>query len=133
MDDYWRLRPCAPQDGARLGPLAELEQDSAREYVFGGGPSAFRMFIVRHGDAIHAYLNLCPHASLPLNCGSNDFLSPDRQTLICRRHFAQFDIREGICVAGACVGSRLDRIPVYIDSDNCLRVGQSDRASPAAQ
>jgi len=133
MDDYWRLRPGAPQDGALLGPLAELQQDRTREYVIGFGPSAFRMFVVYHEGALHAYLNLCPHASLPLNYGNHDFLSPDHQTLLCRRHFAQFDIREGICVAGACVGSRLDRIPVYIDADDCLRVGLPDKASQADQ
>ncbi len=131
MKDYWRLRPCAPRDGTRLGPLAELAEDDAREYVFGCGPSAFRMFVVRHAGALHAYLNLCPHASLPLNCGENAFLAPDRQSLICRRHYAQFDISEGICVAGACVGSRLDRIPLHLDADNCLRIGQS-HGEPAA-
>jgi nitrite reductase/ring-hydroxylating ferredoxin subunit len=72
---------------------------------------------------VHAYLNLCPHASLPLNIHPDEFLAPDAQTLICNRHFAQFEIDTGLCIAGACVGSHLDRIPVHIVAD-CLFFGE---------
>ena len=51
------------------------------------------------------------------------FLSHDRQTLLCSRHFAQFEIEGGLCIAGACVGSRLERIPVHIDADQNMRMG----------
>jgi nitrite reductase/ring-hydroxylating ferredoxin subunit len=147
MKDYWRLRRGAPGDGAIIGALEALPEAHAREYVFGCGVSAFRMIVVRRSGAIHAYLNLCPHMSLPLNQEPGAFLSRDGQTLLCSRHFAQFDDRavsegipsgeiddravsEGIpsgdggsCIAGACVGSRLERIPVHIDADHNMRIG----------
>lgn len=117
MHDYWRLRPCVPADGTFICRLANLPEHTAREFIYGQGPSAFRMFAVRHRDVVHAYLNLCPHASLPLNIRPHAFLGPDGKTLICRRHFAQFEIDTGLCVGGACVGAHLDRIPVHINAN----------------
>ena len=81
------------------------------------------MIVVRRSGVIHAYLNLCPNMSLPLNQEPGVFLSRDGQTLVCSRHFAQFEIDGGLCIAGACVGSRLERIPVHIDADHDMRVG----------
>jgi nitrite reductase/ring-hydroxylating ferredoxin subunit len=120
VQDYWRLRPSAPPEGTLICRLADLPEQNAREYVYGHGPSAFRMFAVRYRGVVHAYLNLCPHASLPLNIRPHAFLAPDRKTLICDRHFAQFEIDTGLCIAGACVGSHLDRIPVHINADRLL-------------
>jgi nitrite reductase/ring-hydroxylating ferredoxin subunit len=122
--DYWRLRPCAPSDGTLICGLADLPEQNAREFVYGHGPSTFRMFVVRYRGVIHAYLNLCPHASLPLNSRPHAFLAPDCKTLICNRHFAQFEIDTGLCIAGACVGSHLDRITVHINA-NSLLVGEA--------
>jgi nitrite reductase/ring-hydroxylating ferredoxin subunit len=123
MEGYWRLRPGAPDAGAIIGALEELPEAHAREYVFGCGVSAFRMIVVRRSGAIYAYLNLCPHMSLPLNQEPDVFMSRDSQTLLCSRHFAQFEIDGGLCIAGACVGSRLERIPVHIDADHNMRIG----------
>ena len=123
MEDYWRVRAGAPGDGAIIGALEELPEAQAREYVFGCGVSAFRMIVVRQSGMLYAYLNLCPHMSLPLNQEPGVFLSRDGQTLVCSRHFAQFEIDGGLCIAGACVGSRLERIPVHCDADHNMRIG----------
>ena len=114
--DYWRTRPRAPATGTVLGPLAEIAVGAAREYVFGQGPSAFRMFVVRlDGDDLRGYLNLCPHYSLPLNKAPHDFLSADGQALLCSRHFALFRKDDGLCTSGACDGERLDPVPVSLE------------------
>ena len=127
LADYWRLRPRAPESGTILGPIDDLPNGGAREYTYGRGPSAFRMFVVRRGEMVRAYLNICPHFSLPLNQAPDQFLSPDGQTLRCSQHFAEFDIESGRCLAGACLGSHLDAIPVHIDEDRNLRIGCGDR------
>jgi nitrite reductase/ring-hydroxylating ferredoxin subunit len=123
MDDYWRLRTAAPDRGTLIGAVEELPEGHAREYIFGRGVSAFRMIVVRQSGAIYGYLNLCPHMSLPLNQEPGVFLSHDGQTLLCSRHFAQFEIDGGLCIAGACLGSRLDRIPVHVDAEHNMRIG----------
>lgn len=111
---YWKTRPRAPAPGTRLGPLSELGPDGTKEFVFGAGHSAFRMFVVHRLDRVAGFLNLCPHYSSPLNIRDDEFLSPDGERLMCRRHFALFRIEDGMCIAGACIGKMLDQIPLVV-------------------
>ena len=120
--DYWRLRPRAPAPGTVLGPLADLPEGRAREYVFGRGASAFSMFVVRAGGILRGYLNLCPHFSLKLNQRGNEFLNDDGSRIRCTMHFAEFRVADGFCVAGACEGSYLDPVPVHV-TDGQLVIG----------
>jgi nitrite reductase/ring-hydroxylating ferredoxin subunit len=122
VQDYWRLRPRAPRPGTVLGPLSEIAEGHAHEYIFGAGPSAFRMFVLRkQGDEVVSYLNLCPHFSLPLNRSDGDFLCPEGNAIRCNQHFALFRIDDGVCFSGACEGERLDPIPVEV-VDGILRI-----------
>src|SRR5581483_12041337 len=62
----WRLRPRAPQPGTILGPLDDIPDGDAKEYVFGRGTTVFSMFVVRRGREVYGYLNICPHYSSAL-------------------------------------------------------------------
>lgn len=121
--DAWRFRPQSPEPGTVLGKLDILEHGGAKEFVFGSGLNAFRMFVVRKGEHVFGYLNLCPHYSLPLNVRDNEFLSRDGATIMCRRHLAVFVIEDGLCVDGACIGSHLDPVPLRIDEAGYLVIG----------
>ena len=124
--EYWRTRPRAPAPGTVLGRLEEIPEGKAREFVFGAGPSAFRMFVVRKtGDEIYGYLNLCPHYSLPLNREEGDFLCPQGRSLRCNQHFALFRIEDGECISGASMGERLDPIPLEVRSGK-IRIRSDD-------
>jgi nitrite reductase/ring-hydroxylating ferredoxin subunit len=120
--DYWRLRPRAPAPGTVLGPLAAVPEGRGREFLFGRGPSAFSMFVVRQGERVWGYLNLCPHFSLKLNQRADEFLNEDGTLIRCTRHFAEFRIADGVCVAGACEGSALDPVPVRV-ADGQIVIG----------
>lgn len=111
---YWTTRPRAPAPGTRLGPLSALGPEGTKEFVFGAGHSAFRMFVVNRGGQIRGYLNLCPHYSSPLNIKEDEFLSSDGTALMCRRHFALFRLEDGMCFSGACEGKMLDPVPVTV-------------------
>lgn len=111
---YWQLRPRAPAPGTELGSLADVPDGAGREYIFGRGPSAFSMFVVRRGDRVWGYLNICPHFSLKLNYRANSFTSENGSRIRCTMHFAEFQIEDGLCVAGACEGSFLDPIPLRV-------------------
>ncbi len=111
---YWRLRPRAPAPGAALGPLAQIPDPGAREYVFGKGKSAFSMFVVRRGDEVFGYLNICPHYSSALNCRGDEFLNDDCTRIRCSAHFAEFRIEDGFGIAGAAESCWLDPVPVEL-------------------
>lgn len=112
--DYWRLRPRAPAIGAIAGPLDAVPDGRGKEFVFGRGSAAFSMFVVRRGETVRGYLNLCPHFSLKLNQRGDEFVNSDGTLIRCTMHFAEFRIDDGLCVAGACEGSFLDPVPVHV-------------------
>jgi nitrite reductase/ring-hydroxylating ferredoxin subunit len=120
---YWLTRPLAPAPGTVLGRCDDVPPDGSKEFVFGSGPGAFRMFVVRNGVNWFAYLNLCPHYSLPLNVRPDEFLSRDGTRIMCRRHLAIFRMEDGLCIDGACSGSTLDAIPVSVDPAGMLKIG----------
>ena len=112
--DYWRLRPRAPAIGTVVAPLDAVPDRQGREFLFGRGSAAFSMFVVRHGEMVRGYLNLCPHFSLKLNQRGDEFVNADGSLIRCTMHFAEFRIEDGLCIAGACEGSFLDPVPVTI-------------------
>jgi nitrite reductase/ring-hydroxylating ferredoxin subunit len=114
--EIWRLRPYAPRSGDVLGPLDSIPDGQAKEFVLGRGRGAFRMFVVRRGADVYGYLNICPHFSLPLNHRPDDFMSADGQRIRCTRHFALFQIENGLCDAGACETLFLDAVPVKVQA-----------------
>lgn len=120
--NVWRYRPRAPQPGTVLGPLEEIADGDAKEYVFGKGKAAFSMFVVRKGGEIFGYLNICPHYSSPLNYRAGQFLSEDRSRIRCTMHFAEFRIEDGYGVSGAAEKCWLDAVPVEVMPDGMMRI-----------
>jgi nitrite reductase/ring-hydroxylating ferredoxin subunit len=119
--DYWKLRPRAPAPGTELGSIEDLADGDAKEYVFGRGASAFVMFVVRQGERLYGYLNLCPHSSLPLNYRAGEFLNEAKTRIRCTMHFAEFRIEDGFGVLGAAENCWLDPVPVEV-ADGKIRI-----------
>jgi nitrite reductase/ring-hydroxylating ferredoxin subunit len=94
--------------------LAELDNPGSRAFTIGSGDWPLSGFVVRHGPAVHAYRNRCPHAGHPLNLRPHRFLTPDGSMVLCNSHGAIFEMATGICVAGPCAGARLRSIPVVV-------------------
>ena len=95
-------------------PLDELPDGGARGFTLGSGDWPLRGFVVRKGDAIHAYVNHCPHAGFPLNWQPDQFIAPDFDPIRCVMHGALFEIETGDCVSGPCLGLGLKRLPVNV-------------------
>ena len=87
-----------------------------------GGAKGFRappggcigLFAVRKGEQVCVYLNACPHLGVPLDWAPNRFLSQDGTRLICAMHGAEFRIGDGVCIAGPCLGDRLEGVMIQI-------------------
>jgi len=111
----WRYRPRAPEPGTVLGPLTDIPDGDAKEFVFGKGKAAFSMFVVRKGENVYGYLNICPHYSSPLNVRAQQFMNEDKSRIRCTMHFAEFRIEDGYGVAGAAERCWLDPVPVHVE------------------
>ncbi len=90
-----------------LCTLNELPEGESR----GFNCANTNVFAVRYGGNIHVYLNACPHTGTSLEWVENQFLDNSGTLIQCANHGALFVIQSGLCVAGPCVGLKLEAIP----------------------
>lgn len=100
-----------------LFALSDIPDGAARGFEVG----EIDGFVVRQGEAVYAYRNLCPHAGNNLDWKPDAFLTRDKSRIMCSAHGALFEIQSGDCVAGPCVGFGLQPLDVRVeDSDVVL-------------
>lgn len=100
--------------------LAEIPDPGARGFELqpGGMPDA--AFLVRRGDIVRAYRNVCPHMGRPLNWAPDRFLTRAGNLIMCAAHGAIFDIDSGACVGGPCPGRSLAAVPIAVEGDEVV-------------
>jgi nitrite reductase/ring-hydroxylating ferredoxin subunit len=80
-----------------------------------------RSFMVaRSGANVWAYVNVCPHFSLPLNSQPNEFLVVGERRVMCAYHCAIFRFEDGRCIEGPAEGLGLDALPVEVVAGNVV-------------
>ncbi len=107
-------RVFATPAGVTLGPLAAIADGAARNFVLQMKAGRFHGFVVRRGDAVFGHVDLCPHARVPLAQQLDRYLTPEGALIQCSWHGALFQIEDGLCVGGPCVGQRLEPWPVAV-------------------
>lgn len=93
----------------------DLASPGARGFSPPGAHFPDEYFVVRQGDAVYAYRNVCPHAGNFLNWKADAFLTRDKRLIMCAAHGALFDPASGVCIAGPCVGRALQALPVKVE------------------
>jgi naringenin degradation protein FdeD len=111
--------------------LAELPQDGARAFTVGDGDWPLRGFVVRVGEAVHGYVNHCPHAGHQLNLLPQRFLTADGALILCSAHGALFEKATGYCVAGPCAGRSLTPVALEVRCGFVLLADAVDLAALA--
>lgn len=119
----WQTLPNAPSLGTFITDVAEVPEgvypiDVETEL------GVFPMLLVRKGDLIFAYANMCPHQYLPLNYRGSQLLSADGDQLMCTAHGAMFDLETGKGTAGHGLDCALDKVPLSIGDSGKIFIGQ---------
>lgn len=109
-----------PPSGTFLCSLDDIPQPGAKGFTFRAGTQLFEMFIVRVGETVAAYENTCPHAKAPLNWNEDIFLTPDKTQILCANHSARFQAKDGICVAGPCIGKALTVVKIHVEAGSVV-------------
>lgn len=111
------MEPVSPsQPLCRLGDIPDGGAWSVDASLSASDPEASSLILLRRGETVQAYLNVCPHAGRRLDYAPGQFLLKDR-TLICAVHGASFNQDNGLCIAGPCRGEHLARVPVRVEGD----------------
>jgi len=108
--------------GRVLCRLDDIEDGQGKGFTLGQGPEAREIFVVREGARVFGYVNSCPHLGTPLDWQSDRFILDDSGLIMCATHGALFQIADGFCVDGPCVGQNLEPAPVVIDGDGRVRL-----------
>jgi len=91
----------------------------------GGIPADFEatpILILRAGDQVKAYVNVCPHAGRPLSLPSGKTLVSEERFVICPFHGASFEIESGACVGGPAGKSSLKPVAVTVEAGQVIAV-----------
>ena len=109
-----------PVTGTVLCKLSEIGDPGAKGFLFGDQHPYFDLVVVRRGEDVYGYVNVCPHAGTPLEALPDRFLTEDRTELLCATHGARFRIEDGVCTDGPCQGQSLTVFPVHLEGDDIV-------------
>jgi nitrite reductase/ring-hydroxylating ferredoxin subunit len=101
-------------DGSGVCRLADIPDGGAR--VIDSAETGVPVIIVRRGEAVWAYVNRCPHFSVPLDFEPGEISCYRGQVLMCAHHSALFRFEDGHCIDGPCTGSALDPVGVTVEA-----------------
>lgn len=101
----------SPPSGTRLGHLDQLDNPGACLSDW----QEDAVILVRKGDEVRAYLNVCPHAGRPLNLPDGRVFLHQGEFILCPVHGASFDLVNGQCAGGPAVGDRLTEIAIRLE------------------
>jgi nitrite reductase/ring-hydroxylating ferredoxin subunit len=119
-----RARDSASTRVCALEDLPDAGEREGRE--FDVRPDGYaKLFLVRRGDEVFAYLNRCPHRGTPLNWVPDQFLDRERNHILCATHGALFRLEDGHCLAGPCAGDALDPVEIELRDGAVYLVGYS--------
>ena len=98
----------------RLCALSDIE-DGDSGAIFANHDGRLQGFIVvRQGDQAFVYINSCPHIGAPLDFTPGQFLTSEKDYILCSSHGALFRIEDGHCVSGPCAEQKLTAVAIEI-------------------
>ena len=83
---------------------------------------ARQCFLVYHEGKIHSYMNRCPHTGANLDWVPHQFLDSEKKLIQCATHGALFNIKDGLCLRGPCIGDRLISVENVLEGDTVYLV-----------
>ncbi len=82
------------------------------------------VIVLREAARVQAWLNVCPHAGRRLDYAPGEFLRTPDGLLMCAVHGATFDLADGRCVGGPCIGASLTPVQLEVDEAGVLHLAE---------
>lgn len=106
-----------------MAPVSAIPDGGLAEAEAPVDGSVESLILHRDGDAVRAWLNVCPHAGRRLDWAPGEFLRSKKGFLVCAVHGAEFELSEGLCVGGPCRGDHLRAVAVEV-RDGVVRLAE---------
>lgn len=124
----WRTLPNAPAPGSLICQLDALRDGEVRICQLPGaynlsGDGQFSILLLQSDGQVSAFANRCAHFGVPLAVQQEHMIFTPHQHLTCNVHYARFRWQDGYCDRGDCEGEWLVAVPVRVDADASVRVG----------
>ncbi|SHL76770.1 Rieske 2Fe-2S domain-containing protein [Rhodanobacter sp. OK091] len=125
MDTVFPAGSPARQALCRLDEIPDGGATAVDAMLADGGadPELSSLILLRRGEQVRGYLNICPHTGRRLDYAPGKFLLKN-DTLICAVHGATFNQADGLCIAGPCRGEHLREIAVQMQ-DGAIHLAPS--------
>lgn len=125
MDTVFPAGSPARQALCRLDEIPDGGATAVDAMLADGGadPELSSLILLRRGEQVRGYLNICPHTGRRLDYAPGKFLLKN-DTLICAVHGATFNRADGLCIAGPCRGEHLREIAVQMQ-DGAIHLAPS--------
>jgi nitrite reductase/ring-hydroxylating ferredoxin subunit len=114
-----------------LGRLEDFPDRAATPARYRKGEREIGLLVVRHGDELRAYEDVCPHQFLPLTQRGSRVLSANGERLRCTNHGAEFAVADGRALGGPTGGCGLTPVTVEIDPDGTVLVKEGSGSGSA--
>jgi len=101
----------------RICKVEEIGDPGSYGFTVRAGQYPLFGFVVQKDGEVFGYKNICPHAGRPLDWAPHRFLTKDKSLIMCSAHGAVFELTNGYCVTGPCMGKSLKPWDVRIDDD----------------
>ncbi|MGM0516531.1 MAG: PfkB family carbohydrate kinase [Pseudomonadota bacterium] len=111
----------------RLEDLEDLDALGVTPQGHTAGGRGDELIVVRRGEHVCAWRNVCPHNGSPLSRKRHDFLEDHEggPKLRCNVHQAYFRLEDGYCVEGPCEGDHLTPVAIERIGDR-IYIGDAD-------
>jgi nitrite reductase/ring-hydroxylating ferredoxin subunit len=92
---------------------ADLIENKARGFDLDGK----KIIVIKRNQKIYAYMNQCPHLGINLEWETDQFMDFEDYFLQCSSHSALFQVEDGVCVSGPCIGQALMAVSTELKND----------------
>lgn len=96
----------------------DIQENGAKGFTLEASSGEIAFFVVRKNGQYFAYVNSCPHTNINLEWVPNQFLDKNNELIQCSTHGAKFNIEDGICIFGPCLGRKLKSLEILIEGDD---------------
>ncbi|TXS96437.1 Rieske 2Fe-2S domain-containing protein [Parahaliea maris] len=97
---------------SRIGHIDDFEDNASASIQV----DFHQLLVVKKAGELFLYQNHCPHAGTELDPMGGSVATANGMILVCQHHGAEFLSHTGECVAGPCLGERLQAIPFTLSN-----------------